>query len=516
MKRSAILAKIDRLRDGSPPRVLDLFSGCGGLSLGFKSAGFEIAGAVESDPHAAASHGWNFHPDDENHAIPRSMESNPSEIALALGLAPPEQGVDVLIGGPPCQAFTRIGRPKLRDIQNHPEAYKHDPRARLYQRYLEYISAFKPLAILMENVPEVIRFGSRNIPEEVSEVLEESGYTCAYTLLNAAHYGVPQYRERMFLVAYRKELDVDVTFPRPTHRADLPKGYRDHRKGMLEKLVCTDLLGSRYHAVLPPLSYADLPQAVTVEQAIHDLPVVSGETVDRVVEFGFRALGTQRLYDKRRRVSEYAQMLKDWEGFAGGAGVSDHVIRSLPRDWRIFAGMKEGDRYPDAVRLAEKLFERELTRLRKTTSRKYRYGKLVDELRRTFVPPYPVDKFPDKWRKLARSEPSHTVTAHLGKDCYSHIHYDDGQARTISVREAARLQSFPDGFEFKGPMNAAFRQIGNAVPPLMAKALAGEMLGALTGYVSGAMEEGIIGKRAKELMEESGIYRKEAACDSGY
>lgn len=504
MSGSVILAKINRLRDGAPPRVLDLFSGCGGLSLGFKSAGFEIAGAVESDPHAAASHGWNFHPDDENHARPHSMESNPSEIALALGLAPPERGVDVLVGGPPCQAFTRIGRPKLRDIRNHPEAYKHDPRARLYQRYLEYISAFQPLAILMENVPEVIRFGSRNIPEEVSEVLEESGYTSAYTLLNAAHYGVPQYRERMFLIAYRRELGVEMAFPQPTHKADLPKGYRDHRKSMLEKLVNTDLLGTRYHAVLPPSSYADLPQAVTVEQAIHDLPVISGETVKRTVQFGFHALGTQRLYDKRRSVSEYAQMLKDWEGFSGGAGVSDHVIRTLPRDWRIFAGMKEGDRYPAAVRLAEKLFEQELTRLRKAGSRRYRNGKSVDELRRAFVPPYPVDKFPDKWRMLTRSEPSHTVTAHLSKDCYSHIHYDGGQARTISVREAARLQSFPDGFEFKGSMNAAFRQIGNAVPPLMAKALAGEMLSALTGYVSGAIEEGIDRKPAGKLMHIQG------------
>lgn len=502
-----ILSKIDRLRAGAPPRVLDLFSGCGGLSLGFKSAGFEIAGAVESDPHAAASHGWNFHPYDENHTRPHSMESNPAEIALALGLAPPERGVDILIGGPPCQAFTRIGRPKLRDIRNHPEAYKHDPRARLYQRYLEYISAFQPLAILMENVPDVIRFGSRNIPEEVSEVLEESGYTSAYTLLNAAHYGVPQYRERMFLIAYRRELGVDVAFPRPTHRAVLPRGYRDNRKGMLEKLVNTDLLETRYHAVRPPSPSANLPQAVTVEQAIHDLPVISGETVDRTVEFGFRALGTQRLYDKRRSVSEYAQILKDWEGFSGGAGISDHVIRTLPRDWRIFAGMKEGDRYPAAVRLAERLLEQELARLRKAGSRRYRNGKSVDELRRAIVPPYPEEKFPDKWRKLARSEPSHTLTAHLSRDCYSHIHYDGGQARTISVREAARLQSFPDGFEFKGPMNSVFRQIGNAVPPLMAKALAGEMLVALTGHVPGAIEEGIAGEPARELMEGPGTYR---------
>ena len=92
------------------------------------------------------------------------------------------------------------------------------------------------------------------------------------------------------------------------------------------------------------------------------------------------------------------------------------------------------------------------------------------------MPPYRDDGFPDKWRKLIPDQPSWTVTAHLGRDTYSHIHYDSSQARTISVREAARLQSFPDGFEYCGAMNAAFGQIGNAVPPVMAGALAGELL----------------------------------------
>src|SRR5262249_56855384 len=86
--------------------------------------------------------------------------------------------------------------------------------------------------------------------------------------------------------------------------------------------------------------------------------------------------------------------------------------------------------------------------------------------------PYDDGKFPNKWRKMEPDLPARTLMAHLGKDSYSHIHYDSAQARTISVREAARLQSFPDGFVFCGAMNAAFRQIGNAVPPLLARALA--------------------------------------------
>ena len=96
------------------------------------------------------------------------------------------------------------------------------------------------------------------------------------------------------------------------------------------------------------------------------------------------------------------------------------------------------------------------------------------------VPPYDVGKFPNKWRKMWRDQPARTLMAHLGKDSYSHIHYDSRQARTISVREAARLQSFPDGFSFCGTMNPAFRQIGNAVPPLLAKAVATQIMKTMT------------------------------------
>jgi len=97
-------------------------------------------------------------------------------------------------------------------------------------------------------------------------------------------------------------------------------------------------------------------------------------------------------------------------------------------------------------------------------------------LKDSIVPPYDASKFPNKWRKMWRDQPARTLMAHLGKDGYSHIHYDSNQARTISVREAARLQSFPDGFRFSGTMNPAFKQIGNAVPPLLAKALATHMM----------------------------------------
>jgi DNA (cytosine-5)-methyltransferase 1 len=95
------------------------------------------------------------------------------------------------------------------------------------------------------------------------------------------------------------------------------------------------------------------------------------------------------------------------------------------------------------------------------------------------VPPYDASKFPNRWWKLHENGPARTLMAHIGKDTYSHIHYDSAQGRVISVREAARLQSFPDGFIFAGTMNPAFRQIGNAVPPIMACEIAKSILASL-------------------------------------
>jgi DNA (cytosine-5)-methyltransferase 1 len=95
-----------------------------------------------------------------------------------------------------------------------------------------------------------------------------------------------------------------------------------------------------------------------------------------------------------------------------------------------------------------------------------------ESMRDRFVPPYRNDAFDDKWHKLWLDRPSWTVTAHLGKDTYSHIHYDSRQARTVTIREAARLQSFPDAVEFQGNFGEQYKQIGNAVPPLLARAIA--------------------------------------------
>ena len=190
MPRDVFSEKRERLRSGKSVRVLDLFAGCGGLSLGFHAAGFSVVGAVEFDPDAARSHGHNFHPGQAAHAQAIDItETGPDALAAKLDLGQTDQAVDIIIGGPPCQAFARVGRPKLREVDEHPEAFRHDPRARLYQEYLHYVEAFKPIAVLMENVPDVLNHGGQNLAEEICEVLEAKGYVAGYTLLNAAYYG---------------------------------------------------------------------------------------------------------------------------------------------------------------------------------------------------------------------------------------------------------------------------------------------------------------------------------------
>ncbi len=477
--------KLTRLRAGNAPRVLDLFAGCGGLSLGFNAAGFEIVGAVELDPDAARSHGLNFHPGKNAHAKPVDITvTGPDELAKSLELGATSQAVDVIIGGPPCQAFARVGRPKLREVDEHPEAFRRDPRARLYQEYLHYVEAFKPVAVLMENVPDVLNHGGQNLAEEICEVLETKGYVAGYTLLNAAFYGVPQMRERMFLMAYRREAADQIVFPKPTHWVQLPPGYEGSRAVALKFLKKDGLLEDAFDYIAPPEVKPDLTPAVTARQALGDLPQIDArkELAEGRLKRGARRFDQLIPYGQASTLSDYAKVMRSWPGFEARSALYDHVIRYLPRDYPLFARLKPGDQYPQAFEQANVMFAEALEELAAQGKPLKEGSAAYDELKKSIVPPYDPGKFPNKWRKMWADAPARTLMAHLGKDSYSHIHYDHAQARTISVREAARLQSFPDGFVFSGTMNPAFRQIGNAVPPLMAKAIATQMAATLMQF----------------------------------
>jgi len=467
---------------------LDLFSGCGGLSLGFDAAGFKSVGAVEFDPDAARSHAVNFmanlpHDRFEAHASAKDITRvEPADLLKAFGhLGRVDQHVDVVVGGPPCQAFARVGRAKLREIADHPEAFLKDPRGDLYLRYLHYVNELKPIAILMENVPDVLNYGGHNVAEETCEILSQMGYSCRYTLLNSVYFGVPQMRERMFLVAVAAQIADRVTFPQPTHWIDMPRGYEGTRQVALQT-VRRDLFNSNSYFVSPPIAKRDSCEpAVTARDALSDLPPIT-EHLSGKMKRGARHLDQLTPYTTDvPNLNTYAKLMRSWPGFENDIGVKDHVIRYLPRDYAIFRRMNGGDQYPEAHKHAVSLFEERLTAFRKKSGRPLGpKSKEFQDVWDATVPPYDVTKFPNKWRKMEADAPARTLMAHLGKDGYSHIHYDSEQARTVSVREAARLQSFPDGFVLTGSMNPAFKQIGNAVPALLAKALAAHLYLQLT------------------------------------
>jgi DNA (cytosine-5)-methyltransferase 1 len=466
--------KLRRIRAGGHIRVLDLFAGCGGLSLGFQKAGFAISASVENDPIAARTHARNFFKEEQIHAHAIDITSiEPDQLTQFPSFdQTTDLAIDVLIGGPPCQAFARVGRAKLREIALHPAAFQIDPRANLYLRYLHFVKALRPLAVLMENVPDVLNFGGHNIPEEVSEFLNELGYECRYTILNSAFFGVPQMRERMFLLAYHRILEQIPEFPGPSHHVELPRGYEGSRQVALKYLRCRDLLSPSPHFVEPISPSPLLPPAVTAAEALADLPPITVHLEGRLKR-GLKRVDEITPYGPKTP-SPYARIMRKWPGFEG-RGAIGHVIRYLPRDYPIFRRMNPGDEYPAAKRHAEELLREEIERLAANGISIHEGTEEYASLRKRIVPGYDAGKFPNKWRKMEAAKPARTLMAHLGKDGYSHIHYDSAQARTISVREAARLQSFPDGFVFEGTMNPAFRQIGNAVPPLMAYAIASRM-----------------------------------------
>ncbi len=269
-------AKLRRIRAGTAPRVLELCSGCGGLSLGLSKAGFELVAHIETDSTAAKSYALNFKvPGKISKALwekPRDMVAQSADdLVTDLGLkTATAESFDVLAAGLPCQAFARIGRSKLRSVTGEENAYQSDPRAKLYRRFLEYVDAVQPVAIVIENVPDILNFGGHNVPEEICETLEGRGYETSYTLLNAAYYGVPQMRERLFLIAIDRSLGVKPSFPTPTHNTTLPSGY-DAARTVALKHVPKE--GARFTPIPKPKS--GLPDAVSVRAALSDLPYIS-------------------------------------------------------------------------------------------------------------------------------------------------------------------------------------------------------------------------------------------------
>jgi DNA (cytosine-5)-methyltransferase 1 len=378
------LVKQLRADNRGAPIAADLFSGAGGLSLGLEKAGVHVIAAVDHDAEAVETHRHHFPgmTTDWDLADPAVIE------LLAATLR--DLKLDLLVGGPPCQPFSKAGRSMIRYRVRNGLRAPHDERRDLWRSFLDIVRIAQPKAVLMENVPDMALDREMFILRTMVDELETLGYAVEERVVETWRYGVPQFRQRLILVAMaggRK-----FSWPEETQ------------------------------------------QPVTVWNAIGDLPEVEG---------GWRPAGGA----------------DGWAAYEGPKSTFQRAMRAaVPKQdrKRVFDHITRPVREDDA-----KAFE--------MMDSSTRYSDLPDEFKR-----YRDDIFDDKYKRLDEDDLSRTITAHIAKDGYWYIH--PRQSRTITVREAARLQTFPDDYRFAGPPSAAFRQIGNAVPPLLAQQLTGSLL----------------------------------------
>jgi DNA (cytosine-5)-methyltransferase 1 len=369
------------------PTAIDLFCGAGGLSLGLRDAGFEVLMGIDSDREAIETHASLFP------GLSATWDLSDPEIVERVAEIVAKGEITLVAGGPPCQPFSSAGKALMRHLVATGRRHHKDDRRELWQSFLAVIEKALPPAVLMENVPEIALDPDIGILRAMVDKLEGLGYSVATRLIETWRYGVPQFRERFFLVALR--------------------GHR------------------------PFLWPGETSERVTVDNAIGDLPPVEGGARPEGGADGFwEYSGPETRFQRRAR-----------ENVAEGSShrIHDHITRPVREDDRqVFLQMDSRTKYTD----------------------------IPEQFRR-----YRDDIFTDKYKRLDANDLSRTITAHISKDGYWYIH--PSQPRTLTVREAARIQTFRDDVRFAGPPSSAFRQIGNAVPPVMAEELGKAILEAI-------------------------------------
>ncbi len=396
-----------RIESEERPRVVDLFSGAGGLSEGFHRAGFEVAAAVDMDPVALRTY-WLNHASvrDERILCKDIRELDEKDIRRVAG----RRRIDVLIGAPPCQGFSSVGHRSKRSRTGY--KVTDDQRNYLSDHMVRFALALRPRLFLLENVPGMrsARDGSSSFLEGAARKLTRAGFRTTTWKLNSAAFGVAQDRQRVFLVASR-----DIPLPAaPTAH------YKDH--------------SARTHD-------PDALPAVTFDEATFDLPARAaddGATIDRWSRRTVQDDPSSRRYLLRRGLVRNNPLL------------FNHTVRyHNDRDLELYALLQPGE---DSVHALE------------------RYGR--SDLMR-----YRSDVFDDKYARLRGDRPCKTIVSHLAKDGNGYIH--PSQVRSISIREAARVQSFHDEYIFCGAPTDQWVQLGNAVPPVLSEAIGRSFLASL-------------------------------------
>lgn len=432
--------------------VIDLFSGAGGLSEGFHKEGFKILAHVEKEMWACETiktrlfyhflkehddlelyftylrESTNYRKVDESrelvyshypelrHKIEREVLNkkfgNPQNDSTATSSNQVIElirdslhysdvnEVDLIIGGPPCQAYSLVGRSRMK------ENAEKDSRNYLFQYYKRIVQEFSPKAFIFENVPGILTAKKGKVYEEIKKAFDEIGYTVLSgieeddkkNIIDFGEFGVPQRRKRVLLFGFQKSL-----------------GY-----------------------TYPDFSKYKLPWecSMSTRNVISDLP--------RLKPNEGQDLGVMNYYqiDNNHKLSCYEEIMRQ-----ESIGVLNHKARPL----------KERD--AEIYRIAIK---------------KARVG---EQLKYNYLPSYlkthkNEKAFLDRFKVHWWDSLPHTVVAHISKDGHYNIHPDIEQCRSLTVREAARIQGFPDNYKFEGPRTAQYTQVGNAVPPIMSQVIA--------------------------------------------
>lgn len=397
---------------------IDLFAGAGGLSEGFIREGFSPVAHVEMNKEACdtlktrlAYHHlsgtkkngvyhsylkneisrvelWNDVPD---HLIESVINDEISSRTIdnvfrLIDQQTYRKKVDVIIGGPPCQAYSLVGRSR------DPKGMKWDKRNFLFRYYGQFLQRYQPKYFVFENVLGLLTAGNAKYLNEMRELFASIGYSTDYKVLNAEDYGVLQKRRRVIII-----------------------GRRGNRKFEFPELVQADYTGQ------------------VKKDIFFDLPFLKPGEELQVAKYN-------------KPINDYLQRSLTRNGVDF---VTQHITRPHnERDLEIYSIAI--DKWLDG-------------------QQRLKYSELPQRLQTHNN----TEAFLDRYKVVNPMGHSHTVVAHIAKDGHYYIYPDKKQVRSISVREAARLQSFPDDYFFEGGRTAAFKQIGNAVPPLMAQAVAG-------------------------------------------
>jgi len=398
---------------------IDLFAGAGGLSEGFIRAGFNPIAHVEMNKDACdtiktrTAYHWlkenkktriyNDYLKSENknkeelwRNVPEHLinsvinkeisEKTLPEIFKSIDKELNGQKVDLLIGGPPCQAYSIVGRAR--------KNMESDPRNHLYKHYVKFLEKYQPRMFVFENVPGILSAKNGEYLDKIFKAVQKAGYELAIppkNHLNAKSFGVLQDRKRVIIIGWKQELNLK---------------YPNFEETENEFQVLKDL-------------FSDLK------------PLKSGE-------------GTLNSVEYTKPTNEYLKQSKIRNGLDF---VTQHIVRpNNENDLEIY--QIAVDEWNNGKRL--------------------NYADLPKRL----IKHTNTESFVNRFQVVNGRGCSHTVVAHIAMDGHYYIHPDKKQNRSISIREAARIQSFPDDYFFEGSRTAAFKQIGNAVPPLMAEKIA--------------------------------------------